>query len=144
MINKSILKGIIAAILLFAFYLGIVSVISDWAFARQQLSQYGVYVVLLAVGFGIQIGLYSYMKSLHCERMPKGVLATSSTTSILAMISCCAHYLVTILPILGVTGLVSVVNKYQAELFQVGLIFSILGIMYMAGQVRKLTYNYEK
>ena len=143
MIKKSILKGIIAATLLFTFYLIVVSLLSDWVSAKQQLAQFWYYVVFLAAGFGTQIGLYSYMKSLHCSKMPKGVLATSSTSSILAMISCCAHYLINIIPILGITGFVSVVNKYQTELFQIGLIFSILGILYMARQVRKLTYNYD-
>ena len=52
-------------------------------------------------------------------------------TSTGAMI-CCAHYLVNILPILGVTGFVSIISQYQIKLFWIGIVFNIAGIIYIA------------
>ncbi len=47
------------------------------------------------------------------------------------MVSCCAHYLVNLLPALGAAGLVTFVAQYQIALFWVGLLANVLGIAYM-------------
>ncbi|MEK7161536.1 MAG: hypothetical protein AAB729_02495 [Patescibacteria group bacterium] len=62
-------------------------------------------------------------------------LAVTGTTSTLSMISCCAHYLANIIPILGVAGALSVVAQYQVQFFWVGLLFNLFGIIYIARKV---------
>jgi len=52
-----------------------------------------------------------------------------------AMLSCCAHYLVNILPIIGAAGIISLIGQYQIQLFWVGLIFNIAGIIYIARKI---------
>ncbi len=133
-----ILKGILAAIAIFALYLLAVSTISSWAYLRGQLAQFWYYIALLAIGFGVQVSLYSYLKTLHCQHMPKGTLAVSSTSSALAMLACCAHYLIAILPVAGIMSFVAVVYKYQAQLFWIGLLFSTIGIANMMRQIRSI------
>ena len=138
--NNSIIKGAFASLILLSIYFIIVSLVSGWDFMLDQFAQYWYFVVSLAVGFGIQVGLYSYlkeaMKRKHATASGK-VLAVSGTTSTAAMISCCAHYLVNFLPILGAVGIITVISQYQVQLFWVGLAFNLAGLAYMLNQVRK-------
>ena len=131
--NGVIIKGLLATLILLAFYFTIVVLVSGWSFAQDQFRQFWYYVVTLAIGFGVQVGLYSYFKTLG------KVLAVSGTTSTAAMVSCCAHYLVNVLPILGAVGIITVISQYQIQLFWVGLAFNFAGIGYMLYQVRNFT-----
>lgn len=135
----SILKGITAAFILIVVYFIIVSLVSGWTFAQVQFRQFWYYVVTLAIGFGIQIGLYSYLKNSISQNLSAKVVATSGVTSAAAMISCCAHYLVNILPILGTVGIITIISQYQIQLFWVGLIFNFAGIVYMANKVYRFS-----
>jgi len=122
--------------ILLAVYFSVVSLISGWSFAVSQFSQFWYFIVSLAVGFGIQIGLYAYLKSaIHRKNAGGGALAVSGATSTVAMLSCCAHYLVNILPIIGAAGIISLIGQYQIQLFWVGLIFNIAGIIYIARKI---------
>jgi Cu+-exporting ATPase len=51
------------------------------------------------------------------------------------MLSCCTHYLVNLLPVLGATGLVSFVGAYQVELFWFGIASNLAGIAYIGRRV---------
>ena len=136
-IIQAIIKGTGAAIAMLAVFFLVVTLISGWAFTLSQFSAYWYFIVSLAVGFGIQIGLYSYLKQAVSgdSSTPKAVVALSGTTSTAAMISCCAHYLANILPVLGIAGLASVVGQYQVEFFWVGIVFNVGGIVYIAQKI---------
>ena len=142
--TKSILYGVLASIILLGVYFAILTLVSGWSFAQSQFASYWYFIVSLTVGFGIQIALYQYIKGLVHNGQGMGkVVGVSGTTSTAAMISCCAHYLVNLLPILGVTGLVTFVAQYQVKLFWVGIFFNIAGIMYMISKIIKLRKHYE-
>jgi len=129
-------KGIIASAILLGVYFLILTLLSGWAFTLVQFSDFWPFIVSLALGFGIQIALFVYLKNaIHSRNVPKGVLAATGTTSTVAMISCCTHYLVNILPILGVTGLVTLVGQYQTELFWFGILSNLLGIAYISHKI---------
>ncbi|MEK7132871.1 MAG: hypothetical protein AAB830_02355 [Patescibacteria group bacterium] len=137
-ITKSILYGILASAILLGVYFAVLTLVSGWSFALEQFGAYWYFIVALAVGFGIQIGLYQYIKALvHSGQGMGKVVGVSGTTSTAAMISCCAHYLVNLAPILGVTGLVTFVAQYQVKLFWVGIFFNIAGIVYMTSRIIK-------
>ncbi len=135
---RSIFKGLTAASVLLVVYFSIVSLVSGWDFARDQFRQFWYFIITLAVGFGTQIGLYTYLRSMIKNVSPR-VVATSGVTSSAAMISCCAHYLVNILPILGAVGIITLISSYQVQLFWVGLVFNFAGIVYMANKVYKFS-----
>lgn len=138
--SKIILKagffGLLAAVILFAIYFLLVSFISGFSFALGQFIKYKYFLIALAVGFGIQVSLYIYLRTL-IRAASKRVLATSGVTSAFAMISCCSHYLVNLLPIIGVSAVVSIIGQYQIELFWIGLVFNFLGILYMINRIGK-------
>ena len=130
---KSILVGLVASLILLVFYFSTLTFVSGWKFASRQFADFWVYITSLAVGFGVQIGLYVYLKNaLHARSGSGKVLAVSGTTSTVAMVSCCAHYLVNIVPALGVAGAVSFIAQYQIQLFWVGLTFNLGGIIFIA------------
>ena len=138
-IIKSISYGTGAALMLLAVYFGILTLVSGWGFAQSQFSDFWYFIVSLAIGFGIQIALYQYIKRIvHTGQGMGKVVGISGATSTAAMISCCTHYLVNLLPILGVTGLVTFAAQYQVKLFWVGIVFNLAGITYMANRVSKL------
>lgn len=138
MILSSFIKGITAALMLLVVYFTIVTLVSNWTFAKDQFSRFWYFVVSLAAGFGVQIGLYTYLRSaIRGKEGSKKVLAVSGTTSTMAMVSCCIHYLANILPIIATAGIVTLVAQYQIELFWVGLAFNLAGIAYMSSRVFK-------
>ncbi len=137
---KSIASGVGATLVMLAVYFVVLTFVSGWSFAQNQFGTYWYFIVSLAIGFGIQIALYRSIKSLVHEKSGMGkVVGISGTTSTAAMISCCAHYLVNLVPILGVTGVATFATQYQVKLFWVGLAFNIAGILYIANRISKIT-----
>lgn len=138
-IIKSISYGTGATLMLLAIYFGILTLVSGWGFTLSQFSDFWYFIVSLAIGFGIQIALYQYIKRMvHTGQGMGNVVGVSGATSTAAMISCCAHYLVNLVPILGVTGLVTFAAQYQVKLFWVGIAFNLAGILFMANRASKL------
>lgn len=137
---KSLLKpfffGLLATLILLSVYFSIVTFISGWKFTLRQFDQYGYFVVTLALGFGIQIGLYTYLKAL--QKTSRGVVAVSGTTTTVAMLSCCSHYVANLVPILGIAGALTIIGQYQVEFFWFGLIANLLGIIYMITKIKKM------
>lgn len=119
-----------------ALYFTVLTFVSGWEFAKFQFSTYWYFILGLAVGFGIQVGLYSYLKNIVQQQNGSGkIVAVSGTTSTAAMISCCSHYLVNLLPLLGIASFITLISQYQVQLFWVGLLANLLGIGYMANRI---------
>ena len=131
-ILPSVLKGFLAASLLLIFYFATVTLISGWDFAQSQFANFWYFILTLSSGFGIQVGLYTYLRQSITQKHVGGrVVVVSGTTSTTAMLACCAHYLVNIAPLLGVAGAISIVAQYQQQLFWIGMLFNLAGIAYL-------------
>lgn len=138
LLSQSALFGIGAATILLGFYFSVLTFISGWEFAKFQFFTYWYFIIALAAGFGIQVGLYSYLKNIVQHQSGSGkIVAVSGTTSTVAMVSCCFHYLVNLLPILGIAGFITLISQYQVQLFWVGLVANLLGIVYMLNRIQK-------
>lgn len=137
MIMRSIINGIFGFFALLGFYFSIVGALSEWSLAKTQFLANWYWIVGLAVGFGVQIALFTYLRALHHNHMSGTVAATTGTVSGLTMVACCTHYLVSILPIIGISGLAASIESYQQELFVVGAIANVGGILYMLRQLSK-------
>jgi len=144
-LGKPVVAGIGAALALLGLYLGLLTLVSGWDFTLEQFLAYRYFVVALAAGFGIQVGLFMHLKALvHGARKQGVVLATSGTASTAAMVSCCTHYLANIAPIIGAAGLVTFAAQYQVELFWVGLAFNAAGIAYISSKVIQAAKEHAK
>lgn len=132
--------GILGTLVLLAIYFTVVSLISDTQLAVSQFEKFWYYIVFLAVGFGVQVGLYIYLR--QAIRLTEGsgkIIAVSGGTSTAAMITCCAHYLANIAPLIATAGVITFLTQYQAQFFWIGLAFNIGGIAYIANKVRKVS-----
>ena len=138
-IQVAFFKGLLGLFFLLLLYFSVVILISGVDFAQSQFFKYWYFVVSLAIGFGVQVGLYSYLKSAIRQNVSAKVVATSGATSTAAMISCCSHYLSNILPILGIAGVATFVSQYQVRIFWVGLAFNLVGIIIMADRIIKFS-----
>ena len=136
---SSIIKGILATFAILGIYFAVLTFVSGWNFTVSQFAQFKYFIITLALGFGIQIGLYSYLKTSLRSRDASGkMVAVTGTTSTATMISCCTHYLVNILPILGATGIATIAAQYQIKLFWGGIALNFLGIAYIGRRIAKL------
>lgn len=133
---RPLVAAIAAASALLVLYFGVLTLVSGWEFTLEQFQTYWYFVTALAAGFGVQVGLFLYLRALvHGARSQGVVVATSGTASTAAMISCCTHYLANIAPVIGAAGLVTFAGQYQVELFWVGLAFNASGIVYIGSKV---------
>ena len=137
--------GTLAFGLLLAAYFGALTLVSGWKFTVDQFSEFWFYILPLAAGFGLQVALYTRLRNLlHQSKDARTVVAASGTTSTAAMISCCAHYLVNVAPVLGATGLVTFATQYQVEFFWVGLAFNVAGIAYIGNKLWNATKEHAQ
>lgn len=87
--------GMAAALGVVGFYLGLITLTSDWYNARIQFSEYRWWILALSFGLGVQATLYSLLKmNLQGRSMKaaKSSLAASGGMSTASMAACCAHY----------------------------------------------------
>lgn len=139
-ISRAVIYGMTAMAALLGVYFAVLAVMSGWEFTVSQFFEFWHFIVSLAAGFGVQIGLYSYLRSaVRSMEMARKVVAVSGTTSTAAMISCCAHYLTNILPVIGAAGAIALVAQYQIELFWIGLASNFAGIAYMGSRLVKFS-----
>lgn len=130
--------GALAFGALLALYFAALTAVSGWGFTVSQFSEFWYYIVPLAAGFGIQVALFARLRQLVARAKRTGtVVAASGTTSTAAMISCCAHYLTTVAPVLGASGLVALAAQFQVQLFWAGLLLNAAGIVFIATRLAK-------
>jgi len=131
------LIGIAAALGIFGFYFVLLTLTSDWNNAKMQFEEYRWWIIALSVGLGIQAFLFSFLrKQLRHKHMraAKSSLAASGGMSTAAMAACCAHYLVPLLPALGLPFLsaaVAGIAEYQSVFFLLGILSNVFGIGFM-------------
>jgi hypothetical protein len=117
------------------FYLGLLTLVSNWNNAMSQFAQYWGWIIALAAGLGIQTTLFAYIRNRLKRKTitaAKSSLAASGGVSTESMAACCAHYIVAFLPTFGFSffsaaaaGLV----KYQEEFLFLALISNIFAIV---------------
>ena len=119
---------------LLSVFVAIVASISGWTTVRSQFGQYWYYLGLLPIGFGIQVGLFVYVRRLLSRRARGGAAAATATgsgTSTVAMVACCAHHVTDALPVLGLSGAAIFLNDYRIPLMSAGLAVNAAGALYM-------------
>lgn len=137
--SKPIAFAFLSGICLLGFYFLILTLISGWNFALAQFFKNWYWIISLSAGFGIQIGLFSCLRALHAKKVSGKAVAVSGTTSGMAMIACCSHYLVNIIPIIGISGFASIIGQFQTEFFLLGLLSNLAGIGYLLNKLIKIS-----
>lgn len=126
--------GVLGMLGLMLFYVGVITLAQGWSHARDQLVLDRWFLGAIMLGFGTQVGLYTYLRGLHGHAAAGG-LATSTGTSSVAMLACCAHHLADILPIIGVAGAAVLLNTYKTPLLWLSIGMNGIGIVYLLWKI---------
>ncbi|MBI4283068.1 MAG: hypothetical protein HY663_01200 [Chloroflexi bacterium] len=138
-IKRHILVGAGAAVLLIIIYLGLITWAQGWSHALQQAAELWYWVLTLASGFGIQAGLFSFIRQSIRERQAAATasIATSGGVSTGSMVACCAHHLSDVLPLLGLSGAAIFLVRYQLVFIIAGVLANIIGITIMLETIQR-------
>ncbi len=138
---SSFALGGIGAALLLTLYMGIVTWGQGWSHATELLRQDWYFVSAIAGGFGLQVGLYAYLRLVvhHTVKLAASTTATGvgTGTSSVAMVACCLHHATDVLPVLGLSGAAVFLNDYRIALMAVGIAVNLVGIAIMVKVVRQ-------
>ncbi|MBI2166013.1 MAG: hypothetical protein HYU29_06375 [Chloroflexi bacterium] len=128
-------SGLAGAGSLALLYLGIVTWAQGWVHALELLSQDRAFVAAIASGFGIQAGLYTYLRLVvhHGVRlaMPTAATGVGTGTSSVAMVACCVHHVTDVLPLVGLSGAAIFLNEYRVSFMVAGLAVNAMGVIIM-------------
>ncbi len=140
---KSYMFGIATAAGVIGFYLGLLTLVSDWDYASSQFANYGGWIFALAAGLGIQATLFAYIRYRlkgKTTTAAKTSLAGSGGLSTASMAACCAHYLVSFLPAFGLSFFSTAaagLAKYQEEFLFLAIISNIFAIVVLIKTMNK-------
>lgn len=137
--RREIENAVYGGLGLLAFYFLIMRLTSgSWEVTLDQFSDLWPWMSVLVAGFAIQVGLYTRLRRLHSERMHTAVAGTSAATSGAAMVACCAHHAVDVLPILGLSGAAVFLAEYQVKFLILGALMNAFGVAYLLYQLRQV------
>ena len=135
---RSIAVGFIGAAALLGLYLGIITLAQGAEHALSQLATDALFVGLIAAGFGTQVALFAELRTVdRHHRTAAAVTAAGTGTSTAAMLACCAHHLIDLLPLVGLSAAAVFLNAYRTPLFLVGIGLNVIGIVIIARQLQR-------
>lgn len=135
--NKAIFWGVVAMLGMTLFYVVIMLLTMTPNEAWLNFIELWYYIVGIIIGFGIQVGLWVYIKNCGRSSAHGAMPGASGTMSGTAMVACCAHHLTEVLPVLGLTGATIFLTQYQKPFLILGVSINILGIAYMLHILQK-------
>jgi len=125
-----VLAGLAGAAFLTMVYLGIVTLAQGWQHAVALFWQDRFLVAPIVAGFGMQVGLYTYLKVglLGATRGMGAVAGAGGGTSTAAMVACCAHHVTDLLPLVGLSAATAFLANYKVPFMLLGLAMNLVGI----------------
>ena len=137
--KKHVLIGVSAATLLILIYMGIITLAEGLKHALDQTADLWYWVVALAGGFGVQAGLFSFIRQGLRERKASATASVAASGGISAgsMVACCAHHLTDVLPLLGLSGLAVFLASYQTLFIIIGVLSNLIGITIMLETIQR-------
>ena len=130
---RSLVAGVVGAGALLLVYLSIITLAQGASHALEQFAADAVFIGLIAIGFGTQIALFAELGAVdRHHRASAAVTAAGTGTSAAAMLACCAHHLVDVLPLVGLSAAAVFLNAYKTPLFLVGIAMNVVGIVVIA------------
>ena len=136
----AVLLGAAGTFALVGLYLGIVTWAQGAEHALDLLWDDRLFVGAISLGFGTQVGLFSYLRMLQraTARSSVALAGAGTTTSSVSMVACCAHHLADVLPIVGLSGLAVFLVEFRTPLMLLGIATNLLGIAVMLRELRRI------
>ncbi|MCX9012578.1 MAG: hypothetical protein OIN66_15855 [Candidatus Methanoperedens sp.] len=145
--TKSLLKNpfIFGAIIgIFVILLNIsIASLAEGSFGKgyQVFLTNGIFVYLIPLAVGVQMGLFRYHRNLTAEKKLCGsekIGITGSVTSSLTMLACCLHHVSDLLPAVGfILATSSFLIQYKDAIITIGLLANAAGSAYIARAILK-------
>ncbi len=138
--NRPVIFGTIGVGVLLLIFFGVVTLANGSInSAFQEFKRNWYWILILASGFGFQLGLFTYLKQRVAEKTTAvtAEVAASGTVSTGSMVACCAHGLVNVLPLVGVSAAAAFLATYQLSLILIGVFSNLIGITIMLGIIQK-------
>ncbi len=138
---KATIYGGLAIVLVLMVNLTVLTLLNYPPMATDIIIKYYPLFILLFLGFGLQVGLFTYFKNLSAISCSTTV--ASGGISTVSMILCCSHYLLNILPFLGAfigASSLFALAKYTPYFLWLGIISNAVGIgvlFYQKNKYRK-------
>jgi len=129
-----VVAGALGGLFLVGVYLGLVTWAQGLDHARELLWGDRYFVGAIAGGFGLQVGLFVYVRRLVARAAAgsaAGITVAGTGTSTVAMVACCAHHVTDALPLIGLSGAAIFLNDYRIPLMTGGLAVNALGVAFM-------------
>ena len=138
-IRKHVVIGVSAGFLLLIVYVGIITLAQGASHVLEQTGKLWFWLAILAAGFGVQAGLFSFIRQVLKERRKQATasLAASGGVSAGSMVACCAHHLGDVLPLIGVVGLTAFLVKFQTYFIILGVLSNVVGITVMLETIQR-------
>ena len=138
-VKRHVIAGFIAGVSLLAIYAGILTLAQGTQHALEQAASLWYWLLALIAGFGIQVGLFSFIRQSLRERHKSltGGLATSGGVSAGSMVACCVHHLSEALPFLGLAGVAAFLTSYQVIFLILGILSNAVGITFMLDVIQR-------
>lgn len=144
--TRSLIAGIAGAAALLSLYFVIVTLAQSFSHAVETFSKLWLWIAALVAGFGTQVGLYYYIRASLAQRHAEATasVAAAGGMSTTAMVACCAHHLSDVLPLIGLSAAAVVLVKYQLLFIIMGVLSSVVGIVFMLSIVQQHSLYDEK
>jgi hypothetical protein len=101
----------------------------------------GIFVYLIPMAVGIQMGLFRYHRNLisgHGVSGSEKMGMAGSATSSLTMVACCLHHVSDLLPSVGfILASSSFLIEYKDAIITIGLLANMIGSAYIARAILK-------
>jgi len=99
-----------------------------------------LFIVLVAAGFGLQMGLYAHVRRvIQGDGRAAAVTAGGTATSTTAMVACCLHHLNEVVPFLGLSGAATFLIEYKTPVVLLSLAANGAGIVLTLRTLRRVT-----
>ncbi len=138
--RRFLIKGVLGGVILLVLYFLILSLANSFSHAITRLTEMWYWILPLVVGFSIQIGLYFFVRErirLQKTKNTTTAVGVSAGVSTGSMIACCAHHLIDILPILGLSAAFLFLSEYQTLFLVLGILSNIVAIIFMLEIIKK-------
>lgn len=149
LVVKPVLYGLLGSFVLLFLYFLILILLSSLSNTIQQFISIWYWIIILSIGFGIQIALFTYVhgfvKIKSIENSMKGTVVATGSISTASMVACCLHRVTDVLPFIGLVGVSIFLIKYQTFFLLLGVLSNLIGITIMLKTIQKHNlYRKEK
>ena len=132
---RIIRNSIIAVLIVVIINFLVLAILNFPAMAIFQIKKYIWLLIPLVLGFGVQIGLYTYLR--HLNAICSITSMAGGGVSSISMILCCSHYLVNFLPFISLS-FATFLTRYTFYILLFGVVANIFGIIFMLNKIRKI------